>query len=305
MYRYRRAGIDRHSEDKVKDEPDDTDDALALSYIRKGLSGQNGLVYLLFLGRETSAVKVVEELESPDLQNAVSDHRAVHILADAEAQVYFALSRLKQRGYVNTIRPKGRDKIRTSDPEPYFRTYELLGFGLNRRMESEKITRIGRYLNLFPYVLAHMFARYGKTIRKMTWDDLLAEYAVFLSVLGFASARNLKGKKIRNKGARFMAEWMNSFFEDANVIRKSLALPAYDYGRDPDARLFSWVVEKLGGSSDEDKIGFLRDFAYTSAEMGPKAYEAMPVWMGKWRSREMKGFLHVDSKLRGSKRSAR
>lgn len=287
----------------MKDGPDDTD--VALSHIRKELSGQNGLVYLLFLGRETSAIKVVEELESPEMQDAVSaqPRHAVRILADAKAQVYFALSKLGQKGHVKTIRQEGRDKIRTSDPEPYFRTYELLGFGLNRKMENEKISRIGRYLSLFPYVLAHRFAHYGKTIRKMTWDDLLGEYTVFLFHLAFASAKNLKGRKIRNEYARFMVEFLNSFSEDANVIRKSLALPAYDYDKDPDAKLRPWVVGKLGDSSDEDKIGFLRDAFYTSVEVAPKAYETMPVWMGKWRSEEMKRFLGASSSLRRSKRS--
>lgn len=148
--------------------------------INRDLGGQNGFVYLMFLGRKTTGENVIEELlTAPEYP----------ILATPEDQVYAATSFLEKKKYLRLVEKEGRRKIRTARLEPLVETYQHFEFPFN-----EKVIRIiGKHLTFFPKYTALLLQARDATIRGKEWSYLFeAFYKPFVNdIVGLAYGKIL------------------------------------------------------------------------------------------------------------------
>ncbi len=129
------------------------------------LDGFTGLVYLMFLGRETYPGEWVEELWPRFVEN--------------KETVYQAVKRLERRGLVHVVRreekKRGRPKYYQADPTPFINT--LRQYTKNEVL-IKKVMRlpsvISPLINKFPMMLDKSVAL------KLPWRFLIGLYLYFI-----------------------------------------------------------------------------------------------------------------------------
>lgn len=146
--------------------------------ISKTLSGQNGLVYLMFLGRQTTGEEVANELKDKNLK----------ILADPADQVYTALSSLLKKGYICEVGKKGHYKIRVAELGPIIETCKKLKIPFSK-VEEDMVKTMGRFMKYFPPFVNHIMMKRKYTIRKMKWEFIFEKlywrYLSYFSLRAF------------------------------------------------------------------------------------------------------------------------
>jgi len=124
--------------------------------INNDLSGQNGFVYLMFVGRETIGKIIVEDITTSKFQ----------ILAVPKDQVYAAISFLEKKKHIRQIRKEGRSKIRTAILEPIVESFQHFNWEFN----EDAIKVIGKYMSYFPE-----YSKYSWQIADKPLADILGK----------------------------------------------------------------------------------------------------------------------------------
>ena len=144
------------------------------------LRGQNGLFYLMFVGREISGKRVADELKNKD------------ILADPEDQVYAAISFLQRNGYLSTVDRDGREKFRTANLEPIVESFQKWDILFNQ----DVVRRVGKYMDLFPEFVSRVKKDTAFSIRGLTWKFIFENFywPYFDGIVGFAFLKQVSRK---------------------------------------------------------------------------------------------------------------
>jgi hypothetical protein len=138
------------------------------------LSGANGIVYLLFVGRENYAAKI---------QGLMTDALFAH-----ESNVNQTVSKLTKAGkrflvFKNKYREKGnpgraRD-IYTANLNPIIATLTQFNIRFNESELTSVLTDLAETADYFPKYLTNMFQKF--LIRKLHWHQLLSLFFLYLS----------------------------------------------------------------------------------------------------------------------------
>lgn len=180
--------------------------------INKDLTGQNGFVYLMFLGRKTAGEDVATEL-------ANVEHK---ILERPEDQVYAAIRFLEKKGYLHFIRKEGRRKIRTAKLDPMIETCQQYDLPFNEGV----IRAIGKSMGDFSkHVSRILHARVTK-IRGKEWSFLFEKYTHFvenLTTLAFLEC--FRSSEFPSFEPHEFLNWtLQAYAKNLRLPRKSRAL---------------------------------------------------------------------------------
>ena len=185
-----------------------------LEQINKDLSGQNGLIYLMFLGRETSGENVVNELIK-----AQNQRMGYSLLSRPDDQVYAATSFLEKQGYIYEVRKEGRHKIRTAKLDPIIETLEQ-----NDLPFSENVIRItGKGLHIFPLYVSILFQSRKTTIKHKDWDFLFSHlYKPFFTDLAAFAYGKMLGENSNDNIIKTMPKLAVNFNISSQKVREKV-----------------------------------------------------------------------------------
>ena len=190
-----------------------------LDQINKDLGGQNGLIYLMFLGRKTTGDNIIQELKY--VKNRKFGYS---ILADPDDQVYAATSFLTKKGYIHQVDKKGRHKFRTAKLEPIIETLQQHELPFNKKI----ITITGKGMHVFPIYVSVNFQARRTTIKHKDWDFLFTSLykPFFTDLAAFAYGRTLGGGSNQN-----IIKMMSNFTVNLRIPSKKVrekVLEAFD-----------------------------------------------------------------------------
>lgn len=205
---------------------------IELQKIRDDLSGPEGIIYLMFCGRET----YVSEIQKPILEAGIYKNK------ESIAQAFYRLlnEEINYLIYKRQLRRRGRPKVYTAKLEPIITT---LSYVLNSGQHSKLLKsymenllkKISPLNDAFPKVFASFNGKGNGRIPYNTyrWYNILNTY--FLSALLHTYPENemkdmLKGlkkilKHIYKEGDLYLARILPLFFpETLKVMRKQTGI---------------------------------------------------------------------------------
>lgn len=131
--------------------------------INKDLSGQNGLIYIMYLGRETTAGDI-----SKEFKNVLG----TPILKDPDDQVAASSKFLERNNYISLVRMvDAKSKVRTANLEPLKATCEYYSsICVSSAHEKEELEILAKYISDFPQFVSEFLERDKATIRGKEWS---------------------------------------------------------------------------------------------------------------------------------------
>jgi hypothetical protein len=190
-----------------------------LEQINKDLGGQNGLIYLMHLGRKTTGENIILELNK-----AKTRKRGYSPLADPQDQVYAATSFLTKKGYIYEVAREGRHKIRTAKLDPIIETLDQNDLPFN-----EKVIKItGKGLHVFPLYVSINFQARKTSLKHKDWDFMFNRlYKPFFTDLAAFAYGKILGETLDDNIIKTMSKLAVSFSISSKRVRKKV-LEAFD-----------------------------------------------------------------------------
>lgn len=137
------------------------------------LDGPSGIIYLMYLGRESYAAEWTDKL--------VGENRFV----SHKSSVYQAVSRLEKRNYIRRVRTDknktGAPVIRTANFKPLFKSLEDINLKQEQRNRLKNfISDLSPAVDFFPEYLHKYTQTFDIGIKKLIWFTTLPVYFSFL-----------------------------------------------------------------------------------------------------------------------------
>ena len=141
--------------------------------LNKILKGSDGIIYLMFAGRETYAAKVQGRLVGTIYKHSANVNQAVERLLKHKAE--FLIFKRKQREYGS----RGREAENyTSNLDPVYLTLKSLGVEFNQEELESVLVQLSEANDYFPKYLTNVFE--VSVLRTLSWNSLLSMYLTFL-----------------------------------------------------------------------------------------------------------------------------
>ena len=141
--------------------------------LNKILNGSDGVVYLLFVGRETYAAKVQNRLVGTIYKHGANTNQAIERLLKHQSEFLVFKNKQREEG------SRGREAdIYSANLEPIFLTLKSLGVEFNQRTLQLALESLAEGNDYFPNYLTNMFD--VSVIRTFSWNSLLSLYLFFV-----------------------------------------------------------------------------------------------------------------------------
>lgn len=141
--------------------------------LNKILAGSDGIVYLMFVGREIYAAKVQGPLVGTIYRHGANVNQAVERLLKHKSEFLVFRKRKREKG------ARGREAENyTADLDPIFLTLRSLGVEFNQGELQLTLGHLSEANDSFPKYLVNIFET--SVLRTLSWNNLLSLYLTFI-----------------------------------------------------------------------------------------------------------------------------
>jgi hypothetical protein len=141
--------------------------------LNKILKGSDGIVYLMFVGRETYAGKVQSMLVGKIYKHSANVNQAVDRLLKYPSEFLVFKNREREEG------TRGREaEIYSANLEPIFLTLKSFEIDFNQTQLRFTLVRLAENSDQFPTYLTNIFE--ASVVRTFSWNSLLSLYFAYL-----------------------------------------------------------------------------------------------------------------------------
>ena len=141
--------------------------------LNKILKGSDGIVYLMFAGRETYAAKVQGCLVSTIYKHSANVNQAVERLLKYKSEFLVFQKRQREEG------ARGREAENyTANLDSVFLTLRSLGVEFNQDELQLALVQLSEANDYFPKYLTNVFE--ASVLRTLSWNSLLSLYLTFI-----------------------------------------------------------------------------------------------------------------------------
>jgi len=154
----------------------------------KILGGSDGIVYLMFLGRDTYAAKIKDSLVGTIYKHDSNVNQAVKRLLKHGSEFLVFKRRYREEGT-----PGREAEIYTASFDPIFLTLKASDIDFNEKELQHTLECLSPANDSFPQYLINVFEI--STVRNMSWDIILANYFSYMPELLLTSLLPINRQK--------------------------------------------------------------------------------------------------------------
>jgi hypothetical protein len=140
--------------------------------INNDLGGQNGIVYIMYIGRNTTGERIWREIDQSRIVENIKEtgklvekEIAPSLLANEE-QVYAAQRFLLKNKYIRDVKKEGHYRIRTASIEALVESQQQLsGYATTKLAEIA-----AKYIDVFPKYVNYFLTFHHSSIRGKEWS---------------------------------------------------------------------------------------------------------------------------------------
>ena len=214
--------------------------------LSKILNGLNGIVYLMFLGRDTYAAKIQNSLVGTIYKKNSSVNQAIQRLLRHRSEFLIFQRKHRDEGV-----PGRRAEIYTASLNPIFQTLQAFNVNFDIDEVQQVLELLSPANDSFPQYLVNMFEK--SLLRHVSWHLILSNYFTYMSEL----IRKSKLPVASQKGVPFSPLPIDVFIPEENInlllnkypdlprklVSMSVRMSSANFGLNP--RLRSFLVGAL------------------------------------------------------------